>query len=164
VTAAIERKIPPQRLVTAFNPVVRAMAASPLHRLVDDAVVVLHVIGRRTGRHYDVPVGYVDLGDRLMIVTQHRWRVNLRGGARLELTHGGRRTTVRAELIERPEDVAGYLRAAIDGLGPQGAQRRLGLTWPAGRLPEPAEFEAAAREFDLAVVVVERPVPGEGAP
>ncbi len=159
MTAAIERRIPPQRLVTAFNPLVRAVAASPLHRLVDGAVVVLHVVGRRTGRRYDIPVGYVDLGDRFMIITQHRWRVNLRGGPRLELTHGGRRTAVRAELFERPEDVARFLRTAIDRLGRQDAERRLGLTLPADRLPEPAEFEAAARDFGLAVVMVERPSP-----
>ena len=156
----IGRRIPPQRLVTALYPLVRAVAGSPLHALSDRAVLVLHVTGRRTGRRYDIPVGFVGLGDRLMVVTKHRWRSNLRGGTTLEMTHGGQRTRVRAELVERPEAVAGYLETVVAHLGRRDAGRRLGLTLPADRDPEPGELQAAAREFDLAVVVLRSPEPG----
>ena len=65
MTTTISRHLPPQRLVNAGNPVVRAVLGSPLHGALDRALLVLHVVGRRTGRRYDIPVAYAELGDSL---------------------------------------------------------------------------------------------------
>ena len=154
MTTVIGRRIPPQRLVTLVNPLVRAMARSPLHGLLDDGLIVLHVVGRRSGRRYDIPVGFVRLDDGLVVMTQHAWRRNLRGVAEIEMTHHGRRRVCRVDLDEQPASVAATVQRIVQGHGLVQAQRRLGLVFPDGREPTAAELEAAAREFDLAVLRV----------
>ncbi|MGW4060806.1 nitroreductase/quinone reductase family protein [Amycolatopsis sp. NPDC004747] len=150
----ITRRIPPQRLITAMNSLVRAIAGSRLHRLLDANVLILHLTGRRTGRHYDIPVGFADLDDALLIVTQHGWRANLRDSTEVTVTHRGFTQQMHAELEEEPSTVAGQLSKAIAQLGRTDAQRRFGLTLPAHRDPDPAELEAVVREYSLATITL----------
>ncbi|HET9647336.1 MAG TPA: hypothetical protein VFP34_03790 [Microlunatus sp.] len=63
--ATISRRITPQRLINMNNPLVRRILASPLHGAMDQTLLILDVIGRRTGRHGDIPVGYVNLGQQV---------------------------------------------------------------------------------------------------
>lgn len=146
------RSIPPQALIDAINPLVRWLAASPLHRLVDSSLLLLHVTGRRTKRHFTIPVGYVALDERLLIVTQHAWRANLRGGAEVEITLGGRRRAMRASLDEAPESVAATCGAVIERFGWPEARRRLGFSTSSGEPPSAAELVEGAREHNLAIV------------
>jgi hypothetical protein len=88
-----------------MNPAVHAVLRSPLHAALDRSMLVLHVTGRKTGRRYDIPVGYVDLDGHLLVVAQHRWRANLRGGADIEVTYRGRRQRMRADLWSVPGSV-----------------------------------------------------------
>jgi len=160
----IGRTVPPQRLVTAVNPVVRAILRSPLHAAFDANLLLLHVAGRRSGRTYDIPLGFTDLGDGgLLVLTQHRWRVNLRGGADVEITHCGHRTPMHAELIEDPAAVASVLQVAIGDRSAEEVRRRFGLRIPPGHTPDAAELTAAAREFDLSVVLLRSPRMPNGA-
>jgi F420H(2)-dependent quinone reductase len=152
--ANVTRRIPPQRLVGLMNPLVRGLLASPLHGLVDSALLTLHVRGRRTGRRYDVPVGYGDLDGRLLVVTQHAWRANLRGGHDVEVTRAGRRQAVHAELDEEPATVAATLRRFTERAGWRATRRLTGLGTKDGHVPTLAEFEDAARAYDLAVVTL----------
>jgi hypothetical protein len=155
-TATVSRHIPPQRLIDLVNPLVRRALSSPLHAAVDDSLVLLHPRGRRSGRHYDIPVGYIALDDRLIVVTQHAWRANLRGGAEVDVTYRGRRKEMRAGVDEDPASVARTLQRLIDRLGWKVARRKLGLDVQGGRAPTLTELEIAARGFDLAVVTLER--------
>lgn len=155
MSTAITHRIPPQHLIDLVNPIVRGALASPLHPMMDKALLVLHVRGRRTGRVYDIPVGYVMLDSHLMVLTQHRWRANLRGGANLDVTHHGVRATMHADLDERPESVARTLARVIDLYGPGKAARLLGLGFEHG-CPTVDELEEAVREFDLATVTLTR--------
>ncbi|GAB1639921.1 nitroreductase/quinone reductase family protein [Krasilnikovia sp. MM14-A1259] len=157
----IGRRLPPQRLINLINPAVRATLRSPLHRAVDGALLILHVTGRRTGHRYDIPVGYVDLDGRFVVVTQHRWRANLRGGADIEVTHAGHRQPMHAELDDVPASVADTLRRMIEEIGWKGTQRQTGLTTDTGRVPTVPELEEAVREYDLATVLLTSAQPGE---
>jgi F420H(2)-dependent quinone reductase len=156
MTTAISRSTPPQRLVTLMNPIVRSVLRSPLHGAVDGALLILHVRGRRTGRQYDIPVGYVDLDGRFVVVTQHSWRANLRGVTDVDVMHQGRRRTMHADLDEEPGAVATILHAAIEKIGWQAARRQIGLTVNVGRTPTLAELEEAVRQFDLATITLTR--------
>lgn len=49
------------------NPVVAALLASPLHRLLSRSVVALRITGRRSGRSYIVPVQYAGGGLELVV-------------------------------------------------------------------------------------------------
>jgi hypothetical protein len=154
MSTTITRSIPPQRLVTGVNPAVRALIRSRLHGAVDASLLMLHVDGRRTGRRYDIPVGFVKLDDRLVVVTQHAWRANLRGGADLDVTHDGRRERMHARLDEEPGVVAATLGTVIERIGARRARQQLGLRITPPEPPTLAELEAAVREFDLATVTL----------
>ncbi|MGV1008364.1 MAG: nitroreductase/quinone reductase family protein [Dermatophilaceae bacterium] len=157
MTSSVHRTIPPQRLVTALNPLVRIALRSPLHRLLDGSLLLLHVTGRRSGRQYDIPVGFVHHRGALLVITQHRWRANLRGGADVQVTRFGRRVAMHAELDEDPASVGATLRTTIDDIGRDGARRQLGLVIDPGSDPDVDELAQAATEFDLALVTL-RPV------
>jgi hypothetical protein len=153
-STTVSRRIPPQRLVTLMNPLVRGLLASPLHGAVDSALLTLHLIGRRTGHHYDIPVGYVEIDGRLLVVTQHRWRANLRGGRDVEVTRHGHREGMHAELDDDHASVARTLRLMAERIGWRATQRQTGLQTPDGHIPTLAEFELAARTYDLAIVTL----------
>ena len=95
MTSIVKRSVPPPALVKMGNPLVRL--------LLGDSFLVLHLTGRKTGRRYDIPVGYVDMGGKLTVVTIARWRVNLRGGADVEVTLHGRLRPMHALLEEDPD-------------------------------------------------------------
>jgi hypothetical protein len=69
-----------------LNGITRAVLATPLlHRVVSNRILVIDVVGRRTGRRYRIPVGYVATRDGLLIGTAGRWRRNLRAGDRVRV-------------------------------------------------------------------------------
>ena len=154
MTSTIHRTVPPQRLITALNPIVRVSLRSPLHRWLDGSVLMLHVIGRRTGRSYDIPVGFIDLGQHLLIVTQHRWRRNLRGGGDVEVTRFGRRFRMHAELDEDPDTVAAIIDEVLLRFGIAGVKQHLGIVIEPTARPTHEDLSAAAREFDLAIITL----------
>ncbi len=150
----VHEVLPPRALVRMSNPFVRLLLSSPLHGLVDRAVLVLHVTGRKTGRRYDIPVNYVDIDGRLSVVTSARWRLNLRGGAYVEVTLRGRRHLMRAMLEEDPAAVAVAYQEVISRLGWLKASRHLGIAGPDGHQPTVLELKAAAREYRWSVITL----------
>jgi len=88
------------------------------------------------------------------VVTVARWRVNLRGGADVEVTRHGCLRPMHALLDEDPASVAVSYRAMIDRIGPKKAQRQLGITLPGGRAPAALELKDAAREYGWSVITL----------
>lgn len=160
MTSGITHNVPPQGFIDLVNPLVRLTLRSPLHAVLDPALITLHVRGRRTGRRYDIPVGYVGMDDRLVVVTQHRWRANLRGGSDVGVTHQGRCTPMHAELDEVPASVARTLFEVIDRIGWKAARPQLGLVIESRRTPTVPELQEAVRECGLAVITLTAPAPG----
>jgi hypothetical protein len=154
MTSTVKRSVPPPALVKAGNPLVRMLLGSPLHGVLDDSFLVLHLTGRKTGRRYDIPVGYVDMEGKLAVVTVARWRVNLRGGADVEVTLRGRRRPAHALLEEDPASVAVSYQAMIDRIGWPKAQRQLGISLPGGRAPTLVELNDAAGEYRWSVITL----------
>jgi hypothetical protein len=154
MTSTVKRSVPPPTLVKMGNPLVRLLLGSRLHRVLDDSVLVMHLAGRKTGRRYDIPVGYVDMEGKLTVVTVARWRVNLRGGADVEVTLRGRRRPMHALLEEDPASVAVSYQAMIDRIGWKKAQRQLGISLPGGQAPTVPELKDAAREYGWSVITL----------
>jgi hypothetical protein len=115
---------------------------------------VLRLTGRKTGRRYDIPVGYVDMEGKLAVVTVATWRVNLRGGADVEVTLHGRLRPMHALLEEDPAAVAVSYQVMIERLGWKKAQRQLGISLPGGRGPTALELNDAAREYGWSVITL----------
>jgi hypothetical protein len=154
MTSTVKRSVPPPTLVKMGNPLVRMLLGSPLHGMLDDALLVLHLTGRKTGRRYDIPVGYVDMDGKLTIVTIARWRVNLRGGANVEVTLRGCLRPMHALLEEDPASVAVSYQAMIGRIGWKKAQRQLGISPRGGRAPTVLELKDAAREYGWSVITL----------
>jgi len=96
-------------LAKVVNPILKALLHSPLHGLVGKQVRLLGLEGRKTGRRYEVVVGRDEVNGKLLVplaTTGRRQRLNLRGGAPVEVTAGGRLRRGRGELVEDPEEVA----------------------------------------------------------
>ena len=154
MTSTVRRSVPPPALVKMGNPLVRMLLGSPLHGVLDDSFLVLHLTGRKTGHRYDIPVGYVDMEGKLAVVTIAGWRANLRGGADVEVTLRGRLRPMHALLDEDPASVAVSYQAMIGRIGWKKAQRQLGISLPAGRVPTLLELNDAAREYGWSVIVL----------
>ena len=154
MTSTVKRSVPPPALVKMGNPLVRVFLGSPLHGVLDDSVLVLHLTGRKTGRRYDIPVGYVDMEGKLTVVTVARWRVNLRGGADVEVTRHGCLRPMHALLDEDPASVAVSYQRMIDHIGWKKAQRQLGISLPGGRAPTLVELNDAAGEYGWSVITL----------
>ena len=154
MTSTVKRSVPPPALVNVGNPLVRMLLGSPLHGVLDDSFLVLHLTGRKTGRRYDIPVGYADMEGKLAVVTVARWRVNLRGGAEVEVTLRGHLRPMHAVLEEDPASVAVSYQAVIGRLGWKKAQRQLGISLPGGRAPTLGELNDAAGEYGWSVITL----------
>jgi F420H(2)-dependent quinone reductase len=85
------------------NPIVGAILRSPLHGMLSRHLMLLTVVGRRTGRRYTMPVGYVSHYGTLDVLVANRqqkvWWRNLEGGAPVELVMRGRTFPARAEAL-----------------------------------------------------------------
>jgi hypothetical protein len=154
MTSAVKRSVPPPALVKMGNLLVRMLLGSPLHGVLDDSFLVLHLTGGKTGRRYDIPVGYVDMEGKLAVVTVAGWRVNLRGGADVEVTLRGHLRPMRALLEEDPASVAVSYQAMINRMGWMKAQRQLGISLPGGRAPTLVELNDAARDYGWSVITL----------
>lgn len=64
-------------------------------------LVTLHVVGRKSGRHYSIPVAYTPHEGALLIGTPFTtWSKNLRTGQPLEVKYKGRRRTADVEVVD----------------------------------------------------------------
>ncbi|BDT99325.1 MULTISPECIES: nitroreductase/quinone reductase family protein [Nocardia] len=78
-----------------MNGVVRALLRVPgLSGIVGKRLMILHVVGRKSGKVYDVPLAYTTHGDNLLIGTALRpWVKNLRAGTPVQASFGGKPRT-----------------------------------------------------------------------
>ena len=150
---AVQRVQPPKGPYVVVNRVMRWMLSSPRRaRRMGGSLLLLHLTGRKTGRVIDVPVAYVRVGERLVVLTTSVWRVNLRGRPEVEVTLHGRRLGARAVLVEDPDAVAQVYGARIAELGHAKAGRRMGIRINVDRTPTHEELVEAARRDRLSVI------------
>ncbi len=122
-----------------MRPLLRSSAGKGIHEL-----ALLCFEGRRTGKHYEVPVEYHELEGEPLILTASAWRRNLRGGADVELVHEGRRIPMSAELVEDPDHVARIYEALIEQIGVENAKAtKIGLEMTGDQMPKHEQIRAA---------------------
>ena len=137
-------------MMRLFNPLMRKQVRRGKARSVV-GVILLHFTGRKTGKRYEIPVMKQDDNGRLCVYTEARWKVNLRGGADIEVTDMGVRTPMRAELLEDPDAMAAEMEGLIRRIGLKEARQRLGIVVHVGRPPTREELAAAIRRRNLGV-------------
>jgi deazaflavin-dependent oxidoreductase (nitroreductase family) len=88
------------------NRVVRGLLATPLlARAVGRRLITIHVVGRKSGRRYAVPVAYTRDGDALLVGTSFPWARNLRTGEPVEVRYLGRRRRADVRVLTDEADV-----------------------------------------------------------
>ncbi len=102
------------------NAFVRRLLQSPFHRLLSGNVVLLSVIGRKSGRTYLVPVNYKLMPGGISVLTYRRrlWWRNLWGVDEVKARFRG------SWVMMSPELVADDLEAIGQGLVERGWVRR----------------------------------------
>lgn len=100
---------------------------------------ILSFTGRKTGTRYHVPVSVIDLDGSPIVLSAARWRVNLRGGADVEVRAGRTIRRMRATLVEDPELVADVYERQLRSVG-VAHSKRLGLVLAGDRFPTREEL------------------------
>ncbi|HEY0814023.1 MAG TPA: hypothetical protein VGE11_12150 [Pseudonocardia sp.] len=95
---------PPQARTMAFqgvaNRIVRGLLRTPLLcRVVGARLVTVYVLGRKSGRHFSIPVAYTHQDDHLLVGTPFAWARNLRTGEPVEIRLKGRRRTADVTVV-----------------------------------------------------------------
>ena len=87
---------PPEWLMKKIvNPINRTVGRSPLGRLMGP-VVVLEFDGRKSGKHYAVPVMSYDYNGATVVFTDGRWAANFKGGAPVVVHRRGQKYTMQS--------------------------------------------------------------------
>jgi hypothetical protein len=120
------------------NAFMRALLRSRLGERMQ-GLSILTFTGRKTRTRYEVPVSVLDLGGSPIVLTASPWKVNLRGGADVEVRAGRTTRRMRATLVEDPERVADAYEALLPTVGVAHA-KRLGLVLDGDRLPTREEL------------------------
>jgi deazaflavin-dependent oxidoreductase (nitroreductase family) len=98
------KTLPIQGLV---NVVIRGLLRAPLlSRAVGRRLITVNVVGRKTGRHYAVPVAYTRHNEALLVASQFAWVRNLRSGEPVEIRLRG---TLRSADVQVLTDESGVV-------------------------------------------------------
>jgi hypothetical protein len=89
----LPRRRPLRLLFRSINSLVGLVLRSPLHRLLSGRLALLTFYGRKSGRRYTIPVGYVQTDNTLLVDAESTWWKNLRGGVRVGVRLRGEERT-----------------------------------------------------------------------
>lgn len=149
--AAIEVSHPPDLVMRVMNPVLRRVLPTPLGRALSE-FMILDFTGRKSGRHFSIPVSAHHLDGHLYAVQEAQWKYNFRDGADARVSHNGRTTTMHGLLITEPAVVADLVERLASGYGVKKAQRMMGMAFTGDRLPTPAEWLEAVGRLKVSAI------------
>ena len=149
-------------LQSAVNRLMRGLLRTPgLARVVGRRLLIVYVVGRKSGRRFAIPVAYTaDPGGALLIGTPFGWVRNLRTGVPVEIRLRGRRREADVQVLTAERDVvAHYARMCRENR--QFAKfNRIGID--AAGNPAPADLHAAWAAGARAVRLSPLPVAARG--
>ncbi|MDT5064042.1 MAG: hypothetical protein QOK02_197 [Mycobacterium sp.] len=143
---------PPESVLRVVNPILGLLVRTPVAGSALKAFLVLKFKGRKSGRQFALTLSAHRIDGNLYLLTGATWRLNFRGGATAEVSHGGKTTTMRGELIEDAATVADLTKRIAESYGVKGAQRVMGLKFRDPRIPTLEEFTEAVDANRLAAV------------
>jgi hypothetical protein len=105
-SAVRAQTLPLQKLV---NRVIRGLLRTPLlRRLVGKYLITVYLVGRKSGRHYAVPVAYTSRNGTLLVGTQFAWARNLRTGEPVHIRLAGKRRSADVRVVVDETGVVDY--------------------------------------------------------
>src|SRR3712207_923275 len=95
----------PKAAYRVVNPTLAAILRSPLHGLVSKSLMLLSFRGRKSGRSFTIPVGYLQRDAKLFVFSHSGWSNNFRGGAPVTMRLRGKNIRGTARVIEDREQI-----------------------------------------------------------
>jgi F420H(2)-dependent quinone reductase len=81
------------------NVPIRFVLGLPISTPLGKRLMLVHLTGRKTGRHYRQPISYVRDGETLLTPGGGRWKLNLVQGQSTRVHLRGRDISLRPELV-----------------------------------------------------------------
>lgn len=131
-TAAPVKPPIPAWTYSIVNPTMKFLLRSPLHKPLSASLMILIFEGRKSGKRYEIPVGYSEEGGKLYTFSHSAWSKNFEGGAPVALRLRGRLIRATARIVEDPATIARSIERMVRDHGEQMAER-MGLL---GRNPD----------------------------
>ena len=113
----------PEFIFKVANPLMKLILNSPLHGLMSKRLMVLSFTGRKSGRRFSTPVGYVREGDKVFVFTHSAWRHNFLNPAQVSMRIQGKDMPGKAVLVTDPEQIRHMVQALSAANGAEMAQR-----------------------------------------
>jgi deazaflavin-dependent oxidoreductase (nitroreductase family) len=99
--------LPLQRIV---NSIVRGLLRAPLlSSLLGRRLTTIYVVGRRSGRHYAVPVAYTRHNESLLVGSQFAWIRNLSNDEPVHIRLSGKRRKADVQVLTEEAAVVDHL-------------------------------------------------------
>ena len=106
-SAVRAQTLPLQGLV---NRVIRGLLRAPLlSRPVGKRLITVYLVGRKSGRHYAVPVAYTRRDGTRLVGTQFAWVRNLRTGEPVDIRLDGKRRSADVQVVADETGVVEHL-------------------------------------------------------
>jgi hypothetical protein len=100
----------------SYNPIMVWLLYSHLHWILSGITMVIQYTGRKSGKQYRLPTGYLRVGDTLLTASlkRRKWWRNLRGGAQVTLRLQGKDVIGYSTVVEDEQGVVEGIRAFIE--------------------------------------------------
>ena len=143
---------PPEALLRVVNPALKLLLHTPLAGPARQQLMVLDFTGRKSGRHFSLPLTAHLIDGILYALTGATWKYNFRDGATAKVLHGGKSRTMRGELIENQLLVTDLYYRCVEHYGVTHAERVMGIAFRDHRMPTRNQFAEAVYELGLMAI------------
>lgn len=149
---AITVSRPPDALLRIVNPIMKLVLHTPFAGPARNQLMVVNFTGRKSGRHYSIPLSAHVIDGILYAMTGEAWKNNFRDGVTAQVLHDGKTTTMRGELITDKARVADLFARCAESYGVKRAERAMGLGFRDDQMPTRDQFAEAVDELNLRAI------------
>jgi hypothetical protein len=149
---AITVSHPPEAFLRVVNPMMKLLLRTPFAGPARNQLMVVNFTGRKSGRHYSIPLSAHVIDGSLYAMTGATWKNNFRDGAAAEVLHDGKTTTMRGELITDKAHVTDLFLRCAESYGVKRAERTMGLGFRDHQMPTHDQFAEAVEELNLRAI------------
>ena len=151
-SSAIFESHPPDALLRIVNPIMKLVLHTPLAGPARNQLMVVDFSGRKSGRHYSIPLAAHVVDGILYAMTGKAWKNNFRDGAAAQVLHDGKRTAMRGELITDKTHVADLYARCAESYGVKRSERAFGLGFRDHQMPTHDQFAEAVDKLNLRAI------------
>jgi hypothetical protein len=151
-SSAITVSHPPQAVLRVVNPILKLLLHTPFAGAARNQLMVVDFTGRKSGRHYSIPVTAHVIDGILYAMTGSAWKSNFRDGAAAQVLHDGKTTAMRGELITDKAHVADLYARCAESYGVKRAERAMGLGFRDHQMPTRDQFAEAVEQLHLRAI------------